>query len=425
MSELKERLKKIKWLRKIVRAVKSGAYEVVKPINRIISTYYLKHSKKTVDGTIKIGFLAQIPWSWDKLEPVYESARQRSDFEVYLFVVPEDNFDTFEIIPDYSDNYFIKKYPESIKLLDENSKCIDLVNYNLDYLFYQRPFDYRLPKMVRSKRMVRYVKCCYLPYGFTASDNFNNTNLNNEFFDNQYFLFMDSPYMKGLFEKKYHHSVKNGTRKVEYLGYPGLEKYLLMREDRIGDGYVTWTPRWSFDNIHGGSTFLEYKDLFLNFVRSVKRKVLFRPHPLIHAELIRNNIMTEIEWNIYLEKLRECGVVIDIDSPIDDILAKTEILITDFSTIIGSFLMTGRPVIYCENGIKFNPVYEEMKKYMFVSHNWNETMMYYEQLNNGIDIKKDDRSRYIDDNYTSCIKSGNRICDRIVEDAMSFNKLYE
>lgn len=416
MSELKERLKKIKWLRKIVRAVKSGAYEAVKPINRIVSTYYLKHSKAS-GHIIRIGFIAQVSSSWDKLESVYEAAKQRSDVEAYLFVVPQDNFDTFEIVPDYSDNYFTNKYPESIKVLDENGSCIDLDKYNLDYLFYQRPYDYRLPEMIRCKRMVKYVKCCYLPYGFTASDNFNNTNLKSDFFDNQYFIFMDSPYMKSLFEKKYHFSAKCGIRKIEYLGYPGLEKYLMMREDVIDNGYVTWTPRWSFDDVHGGSTFLEYKDLFMAFAKDSKRKVIFRPHPLIHAELIRNNIMTETEWNTYLEKLREYGVVIDIDSPIDDILANTEILITDFSTIIGSFLMTGRPVIYCENGIKFNPVYEEMKKYMYISHSWDETMKYYEQLNKGIDTLKDDRCKFVDDNYKSCIGSGKRIIDRICDDA--------
>lgn len=413
---LKERLKKIKWLRKSVRVIKSILFELRRPFDRALSTYYLKKSKHRSSEKVRIGFIAQIAWSWDKLEKVYEAAVNRDDIETFLFVVPEDNFDTYEIAPDYENNYFCSKYPKSIKLLDNQGNCLDILQFHLDYLFYQRPFDYRIPKMVNSVRMVKYVKCCYLPYGFTASDAFNYNNLKNSFFDNQYFIFMDSLYMKSLFQRKYSYSIKKGIRKVEYLGYPGLEKYLFLRNENNEDGYITWTPRWSFDSEQGGSTFLKYRNNFLKFVSKTTKKVIFRPHPLIYSEMIRHNIMSEVEWEEYLDKLRRYNVLIDIQSPIDDILRKTDILITDFSTIIGSFFMTGRPIIYCENGIVFNPVYEEIKKYIYVANEWCEVEKYYNRIISGDDQLMKSRNKYIDDNYMYSIGSSTRIVNQIYED---------
>ena len=418
---MKEKLKRIKWLRKIVRAFKALWYKVKRPFDSAISRFYIKknnHNRGIKNSDkIRIGFIAQIAWSWDKLERVYAAAKDREDVESFLFVVPEDNFDTYELIPDYTDNYFVEKYPESIKLLNEKGECLDLVDYNLDYLFYQRPFDYRLPEAVSSKRMVKHLMCCYLPYGFTASDAFNYNNLKNDFFDNQYFLFMDSPYMKNLFIKKYHYSYSRKIKRIEYLGYPGLEKYLEMGEKNLTTGYITWTPRWSFDEHQGGSTFLKYKDNFIEFAETCGKSFFFRPHPLIHAEIIRHNIMTEDEWVKYLSDLEKKDVLIDIESPIDGILEKTEILITDFSTIIGSFFMTGRPIIYCENGIEFNPVYQEMKDYMYVAHTWDEVQKYTNELLAGRDVLKSERLQFIEDTYKSSKGSGYRIIERICEDA--------
>jgi hypothetical protein len=352
---------------------------------------------------------------WDKQEDVYEIFKSREETEVYLFVVPLDNFDTYEIIPDYTDNFFCNRYPESIKAMDENGVCLDLAGYNLDYLFYQRPYDYRLPKEMRSNRMVKFTKCCYIPYGFTDSKVFCNNMLKDDFFDNLYYLFAESSYTQQEFQKKYRYSSKKNIRHIEFLGYPSFEKYLNFRAKDSG-GYVTWTPRWSFDKGDGGSTFLLYKDCFLEFIRRTGRKAIFRPHPLIHAEIIRSNIMSEDEWNSYLDELRRLGVVIDTESPIDEILEKTNILISDYSSIVISFFLTGRPIIYCENGVVLTDEYMEMMENIYIANSWDDVEKYYDCISSGDDYQKAERDRYIEENYAGSVGSAGKIADCICKD---------
>lgn len=417
MNCLKEKLKKIKWLKTIVRTIKYIGHVEIRYIKRLLNCKYMTTKKVITNQKIKVGFVVQIAWSWDKLQPIYELMNSYDkEFETYLFVIPEEDFKTYEINPNYSNNYFIKKYPKSIKVLDESNNCLDIVQFKLDYLFYQRPYDYRIPKMIRSSRMVKYVKCCYIPYGFTASDAFNYNNLKNEFFDNQQILFLDSFYMQQLFIKRYAFSYRTGMKKIEYLGYPALEKYIYMGEHEKSAGYITWTPRWSFDKKQGGSTFFLYKDKFLQYVRKNKGKYIFRPHPLIHAELIAQKLMTEEDWSNYLNELVRYNVVIDIESPIDDILRKTEVLITDFSTIIGNFLMMNRPIIYCDNGITFNPVYEEIKQNLYVANTWEDVEQFCKEILEGRDAMREKRINYIN-NYKPMIGASERIIQYIQEDA--------
>lgn len=417
MMSIKQQLKQIAWLRAIVRKIKKICHDIYRFYRKKYVILILKKEKKIQHEKIRVGFVAQIAWSWDKLQPLYEYLKECEIFETYLYVVPEDDFKTHDIIPDYKDNYFVKKYPESICLLSKDGSCMDIIRDELDYLFYQRPFDYRIPKSIRSSRMVHYTRCCYLPYGFTASDAFDGNNFYNEFFDNQYLLFMDSKYMRDKFRKRYQYSFKKGIKKIEYLGYPALEKYIQWGEEELARGYITWTPRWSFDAKQGGSTFLLYKDNFLKFTEEYPGKYLFRPHPLIHAELISQGILTEKEWRNYLCRLEKNGVLIDTTSAIDDILRKTELLITDFSTIIGNFLMMGRPIIYCDNGIVFNKVYQEIEKTLYIAHEWSDVRAITNKIMDGIDPMKSVRKQYIE-KYKGYSGASERIANYIKKDAM-------
>lgn len=417
LIEIKERLKQITWLRKIVRAIKAVLNQIYICIHRVFTFYYLKKNNKKVEGKIRIGFILQVTMVWDKLKPVYDLIKDNPNFEVFTFAIPQDDFRTYEIKPNYENNYFCKEYPDHIKLLDENGKCLDLKDYDLDYLFYQKPFDYRLPKKIGARRMVRYTRCCYIPYAYKASDLFNFNNVTNDFFDNTYFLFLDSPYMKRLFEKKYPLENKLGLKKMEYLGYPALEKYIICGQNEKSEGYITWTPRWSFEDSSGNSNFLKYKDNYLEFIKKHKAKHIFRPHPLMEEEIVFRGIMSKEEWDNYLKELAENGVIYDIKSPIDDVLRKTEILITDYSTIIGNFTYLNRPIVYCDTGVVFNEPYQKISELMYYANDWDEVERDIKNLHNGIDVKKAQREEYIKEESKVILGSSQRIVDEIIKDA--------
>ena len=376
-----------------------------------------------VNSKIKVGFLLQMSSIWDKESDIYEEMRNRTDFETYLFVIPECSIKTYKIDDfSYENNYFLKNYPQAIKYYNSKGQSIVLKDYNLDYVFYQRPYDAYLPEPLKSKKVMRFAKCCYIPYGFTASDNFNDGNVYNDFFDRMYFIFMDSIYMQKLLMKRCFLNLTLGLQKVEYYGYPSLKRYLDMNNS-FSPINITWTPRWSSEKIIGGSCFLKFKNDFLNLCKvNNNHKYLFRPHPLMFEELEKKNLMSHSEIAEYCKSLNNLSVISDITTPIDIILEKTDILITDFSTIIGSFFVTGKPIIYCYNGIEFNEPYQELSQYIYTANNWNEVLEYLEQLEKGNDFLKKQRLEYIKNRFNYDRNAAKRITDAVKSDYMQMYK---
>ena len=82
---------------------------------------------------------------------------------------------------------------------------------------------------------------------------------------------------------------------------------------------------------------------------------------------------------------------IDINSPIDEILERTGILVTDISSIIVSFFMTGRPIIYCVCELPPSEDFKEMLEGIYVAENWEDVKKYISRLINGDDFLREKR----------------------------------
>lgn len=108
------------------------------------------------------------------------------------------------------------------------------------------------------------------------------------------------------------------------------------------------------------------------------------------------NIMTENAIDEYKLKLDSLGAVIDDRSPVDEILNKTDLLVTDVSSIIASFFVAGRPIIYCECKMKPNEDLMEMMKGMYIASNEIEVRHYIDQIVNGNDYLVSTRQSIIE-----------------------------
>lgn len=385
---------------------------------KITELYIRINCKRKTHEKIKVGFIVQLAEScWDKQVDVFNEMRNRSDFDVKLLVVPKNRFSTVDQYEEYVDNYFLKNYPiYSVKVF-ENNTLINIKKMKFDYVFYPRPYDAYLPKGIRSTDLVKFTRCCYIPYGYSLSDSFNDCNIDNPFFDNIYMEFTESEYIKTLLYTKYKKSCDKGIRFFEYLGYPCLKKYIEMNPS-LEIMTITWTPRWSYDVNHGGSNFIEYKDDFLNFCRKRTSdiNVIFRPHPMMFDELVSKCFITLDEKEKYMEELIKNKVVIDMVSPIDEVLAKTNILITDFSSIIYQFFLTNRPIIYCKKTIEFNESGREFESLLYEANSWTDVETFCKQLMNGNDFLRKDREIFINRKVEDIQDSAKKIVDRIVQD---------
>ena len=365
---------------------------------------------------IKVGFIVQMPEIWDKIAPVYDAMMSNSIFEVDLIIIPPYNQASKKIEKHYDrSNYFITHYSSYI-LAYQCNNWISIKDKNYDYVFVQRPYDQYLPSGFKSSELVTFTKVCYIPYGFGGSDVFDAVSAKKEFFRNVYFVFLESDYMTGVFKKKFKFPSEKRNHKIINSGFPALAPYFSFPQ--LSDYHTfTWTPRWSFDSSIGGSNFLKYKDTFLNVAENhPEKKFIFRPHPLMFGEILEKGLMSSNEISLYLEKLSQLGVIYDRDTPLADTLEQTDVLITDYSSIIIQFFVTGRPIIYCESCIKLNSTYQELKKGMYIVTSEDNYYSYVEKIMRGEDSTKNVRNRIIGDMFNNHRDATMNIINEIIKD---------
>ena len=367
------------------------------------------------NGRLRVGFLVQMAEVWDKQINVYEELLTRDNTEVFLFVVPPYDNEKKTVVNSFHNNYFLNNYPNAIKAVDANGKGIDLRQFELDYVFYQRPYDHYLPKGLRSNIVSAYARCCYIPYGFSGSDVFDDGNTNFHFFVNIYASFMESAYMQKKLKQKFPVSSVFGVRRIENVGYPSLEPFLKPVERKSVET-VLWTPRWSYDPTMGGSHFLEYRDM-LSKIKNQFHDIncIFRPHPMMFEELKAKGLMTAEEISDYLHALQDQGISYDTGCPINQAIERADVLISDYSSIIIAFFLTGKPIIYCPSQIELNETYSEMAKYMYIAENEEQIRGYMEQIALGNDYLYEKRKHFISSEFSNHRHAAGRIVDMLIK----------
>ncbi len=259
--------------------------------------------------------------------------------------------------------------------------------------------------------MVKYTKCCYIPYGYSISDAFRSEELNRHFFRNIYFPFMESSHMRNEYLKEYPYSCYHS----EYLGYPAFEQYYNvspMNEYKR----VMWTPRWSYDERVGGSRFMEYRDLIPSFTEKYDIQLTFRPHPLLFDEMERTGRMTREDIGSYLKRLEQAGIMYDTGSNLFDALKDTDVLITDFSSVVIEYFLTGRPIIYCEAGMEFNEIFRKISEGFYMAYCEDDVVRFMDMLQKGEDVLFEKRQELIREYMMDHRDSSKKIAGTIFTD---------
>lgn len=394
----------------------------VKSIANILVSDYLaakrirKVAKQKHNNTvIKVGFIVQVPEIWDKEVDIFEEMNCRDNFETILLVVAPFDFKNWTCKADYKDNYFLKKYDNTLKVICSDDSVIDLEALKLDYIFYQRPYNQYLPESIRPFEVSKYSKCCFVPYGYAAADNFLDIATSRDFFNSIYFSFFDSSYYQIHCKRKYpisslfvHHFLN--------LGYPCLEQFLHFSPNQKIKN-VMWTPRWNFNSEIIASNFLKYKDWFVQFSLMHKEvSFIFRPHPLLFDEVEKEQLMTRREIEEYKSSLYINGIEYDSGTLVTDSINKTDLLITDFSSMVINYFLTGKPIIYCYSDAKYSKEFFEILECCYVADNSQDIDRYLNELFNGNDYLKEKRLALIKKNFTKHQGASKRIVDEIEKD---------
>lgn len=266
-----------------------------------------------------------------------------------------------------------------------------------DYVFYQRPYDQYLPPEYRSNIVSGYAKVCHVVYGYLLSVTNEHSVLNKRFFRNVYMYFAENKIYHDFNMKRFRISHKKGVRKTLNIGYPALETFMKSREDKVASDFnVLWTPRWTEDKECGGSNFINFKDKVLELPRECSNiSLTFRPHPMTFEHFVSVGRITRQEVKEYLAQYDNNKMIYDNGGSYERTFWNSDVLLTDISSIIVEYFLTGKPIIYCDTGAVPNKIYEEMMKTFYVVKTWEEAKAIVLKLEKGIDPLKNERKNKI------------------------------
>ena len=284
------------------------------------------------------------------------------------------------------------------------------------------------PHMFRCYHTVRsHAKLCYMPYGFYgAKFGYDLMATNTDFFKNMYFVFADCDDVADILEGLLPKTTKNGLQHIMRLGYPTLEKFL-KDESYHTCNYkeILWTPRWSYSDLGGGSHFMEYKDSILTIPEKYPNLHLtLRPHPMLFAHLPQMGKMTEAEIKDYKKRIQDVGADLDQHGDANISIKKTDIFITDYSSLIVNFFMTGKPVIYCPMNDGYGKVYTKMMEGIYLAESYEDIERILKELSSGNDYLKQKREEILNSpDFLIYRDSTKNIIDCIVNDFRKQNEI--
>ena len=370
---------------------------------------------RPVHDVIKVGFIVQMPEIWHVQQPIYKLMCEDGRFDPWLIIMPPYNIrnKSFE---DNISGYFVNECINGnrIEAIKDGQWC-DLVLDDFDYVFVQRPFSEYYPSHLKSWEIVRHTRLCYITYATHEFED--NDEYPNDFFKDVYLGFHEDESVADMLNAKY----SKGTHKRFYsVGYTSYEKGLsLDKECRYKR--VLWAPRWSTDSVVGGSHFLDYYKQMGKF-DSNAGLLTVRPHPLMWDNFIKKGIITEEEKDKILSDWNANGIKTDKNPSILDTFNETDILISDISSVIPMFFMTGKPVIYCPFECEYTPSFKKILPGLYQARDWNELSDTINRLLNGDDPLEKERGRILNEHFMKYVHSSEAIVEQIYNNSLEHKK---
>lgn len=387
---------------------------------------FLKHKNK--DRKIRVGFIIRELAVLNKSQSIIDELSNDDRFEVQLLCIP---CDLIEKDSKYNDTYNLclsLGYDNLINLLKEDGSWLAIKNLDLDYVFYNSPYNDFYPYEYKSKNVSKYSKICVLLYAMTLSKNEVSVTLNKDFFKYVYYYFAEVEGAVKYNSNRFLLTHLCGLQKTKFFGMPALG-YFFNRKSKASKSWmfsknnfrVIWTPRWTTNKALGGSNFFEYKDKILSFFENHKNvDLLIRPHPLMFLNFLETGELTTKDYNDFIDKVNSMpNVDIDSEKEYVDTFHNSNILISDYSSVITEYLMTGKPVIYCKNNMILELTDDGTKfiNMCYCAENSSDLFAYLQCLIDGIDEMKEVREAKVEEIGSGIISTSTKnIIKELVDD---------
>lgn len=346
---------------------------------------------------IHIVFVCHNPSLWGSLESLYNFLLNASGFKTTIVAVPyrHSSFND-KLFHDGGMMAYLKN--EGINFIEgyykDDNKWFDLQRLSPDYVFFQTPYEHQFPFKYSSFYVSLFARICYVPYYGTLlyDGEVNVVTHPSSFFKNVSIYFVTDAYEKGDAYRKLKgimqddQIVISGSLKVDYI-YQNQSAIKNERSQKHKNNIkrILWTPRWRTKE--GNCHFFDYKDFLLNYAETNPNvDFIFRPHPLCLQNFLRTGELTKNEHDeliLRFEKLSNAKL--DTSPEYKDIVLSTDVFISDMSSILYEFFMTGKPIIYTHRVNGFNNFGAKLSKGFYWVKNQSELEDTLNMLLNGED----------------------------------------
>lgn len=366
-------------------------------------------SKKINKEKINVVFVCWRPSVWGALKSVYDSFKADDLFNVTIVTIPNKKLlpkvglDHNEFVSEGAEDFFINE--KCIHGYDyEDGKWLDLYSLQPDYIFFQQPYNGERCEQYKSWYVSKYAKICYVHYasdfiGQTKTDVLAETTPRDFFYNTTYYFTqneIDNRLISELLSKQ-----DNFVTKTILTGYPkydGLQKYIMSesnvwrfkREDN--KFRIIWTPRWCTEE--GTCHFFTYKDDFISYAKeNPDIDFIFRPHPQAYKNWNATGEFTNEQIENYCKLYEQSdNMSIDYNKEYLSTFYSSDCLVTDISSIVAEYFLTGKPIIYCHRVDCFNDFSKELSKSFYWVRNWQELQKTLNELRLGVDPLKEKRN---------------------------------
>lgn len=376
---------------------------------------------------IKIIFIVESnqKWIW---QSVYDEFKKDNKFELLLVSLPLQSKLGVTIYPQQEDiDFFSKLKMPIIDGYDYNEKkCIDIEKLGADIIFYTHPWfvnDNGIPPSIISK----FALTCAISYGFNVVEsNLWGTTTPTIFCSNLWTMFAESKFHKPFYE-----NATNLKHKDILLvtGYPKMDAYKLpinqsfeklwKQSEGIRKPRIIYAPHHSIERNEGfcASNFAEHATFFLDFIKKHQEyDFLLKPHPLLKSKCISTGFMNENEYNEYINEWKsQPNANVYEHGNYYDIFKTSDLLITDCSSFLGEYFVSGKPIIFLQNKkrIPFNKLGKKLISAMYKIENIQEINNILQNIfSNNNDYMKFKREKLI---KTCFITPQNTIANYIVK----------
>ena len=126
--------------------------------------------------------------------------------------------------------------------------------------------------------------------------------------------------------------------------------------------------------------------------------------------------MTQQQIDELCIKWKKLGITQDMNKDIEVTFQETDILISDNSSVIPMFFMTGKPIIYCEFAIEYSSLFATVLPGLYIARNWDDVEKYLNQLLQHDDPLITVRQQIIEENFSMHNNATKHIVETIISD---------